>query len=112
MEQKLAEKDAEIVLLSTRLKEKVVIGEQDRGKTNESVAHEQQTKEEKAESSTSTISPNDIKALIAKGIREFQLSIAPPVQGYRKPFPSHYDAIPFPKGCQRPIFDKFDGINS
>ncbi|CAL8989853.1 unnamed protein product [Prunus brigantina] len=111
MQQKLEEKDAEIALLSARLKEKTVIGEQDRGKTNESIAHEQ-TKEEKGESSTSTISPNDIKALIAEGIREFQLSIAPPVQGYRKPFPSHYDAIPFPKGYQRPIFDKFDGTNS
>ncbi|CAB4319825.1 unnamed protein product [Prunus armeniaca] len=112
MQQKLAEKDAEIALLSARLKGKDVIDEQDRGKTNESVTPEQQTKEEKAESSTSTISPNDIKALIAEGIREFQLSIAPPVQGYRKPFPSHYDAIPFPKGYQRPIFDKFDGISS
>ncbi|CAB4278489.1 unnamed protein product [Prunus armeniaca] len=112
MQQKLAEKDAEIALLSARLKEKAIIGEQDRGKTNESVTQEQQTKEEKAESSTSTISPNDIKALIAEGIREFQLSITPHIQGYRKPFPSHYDAIPFPKGYQRPIFDKFDGINS
>ncbi|CAL2227449.1 unnamed protein product [Prunus armeniaca] len=112
MQQKLAEKDTEIALLSARLKGKDVIDEQDRGKTNESVTPEQQTKEEKAESSTSTISPNDIKALIAEGIREFQLSIAPPVQGYRKPFPSHYDAIPFPKGYQRPIFDKFDGVSS
>ncbi|CAL9017106.1 unnamed protein product [Prunus brigantina] len=112
MQQKLAEKDAEIALLSARLKEKMVIGEQDTGKTNEFVTPEQQTKEEKAESSTSTISPNDIKALIAEGIREFQMSIAPPVEGYRKPFPSHYDAMPFPKGYQRPIFDKFDGINS
>ncbi|KAI5317664.1 hypothetical protein L3X38_037371 [Prunus dulcis] len=112
MQQKLAEKDAEIVLLSARLKGKNIIGEQDMGKTNESIAQEQQTKEEKVESSTSTISPNDIKVLIAEGIREFQLSIASPVQGYRKPFPSHYDAIPFSKGYQRPIFDKFDGISS
>ncbi|KAI5316644.1 hypothetical protein L3X38_036351 [Prunus dulcis] len=112
MQQKLAEKDTKIALLSARLKGKNIIGEQDMGKTNESTAQEQQTKEEKAESSTSTISPNDIKVLIAEGIREFQLSIAPPVQGYRIPFPSHYDAIPFPKGYQRPIFDKFDGISS
>ncbi|KAI5339500.1 hypothetical protein L3X38_018772 [Prunus dulcis] len=112
MQQKLAEKDAEIALLSARLKGKNVIGDEDMGKTNESTAQEQQTKEEKEESSTSTISPNDIKVLIAEGIREFQLSIASPVQGYRKPFLSHYDAIPFPKGYQRPIFDKFDGISS
>lgn len=40
------------------------------------------------------------------------MSLAPPVLGYRKPYPDHYDAIPFPKGYQRPTFDKFDGIGS
>ncbi|KAL6284692.1 hypothetical protein ACE6H2_015621 [Prunus campanulata] len=112
MHQKLAKKDAEIALLSAQLKGKAIIGEQDRGKANEFVTHEQQRKEEKGEGFMSIISPNDIKALIAEGICEFQLTMAPLVQGYRKPLPSHYDAIPFPKGYQRPIFDKFDGINS
>ena len=37
--------------------------------------------------------------------------MSPPILGYRRPYPSHYDAIPFPKGYQRPTFDKFDGIN-
>ena len=59
-----------------------------------------------------TMSSQDIKTLIAEGIREFQMSLAPPVLGYRKPYPDHYDAIPFPKGYQRPTFDKFDGIGS
>ena len=35
----------------------------------------------------------------------------PPVLGYRNPYPSHYDLIPFPKGYQKPNFEKFDGIN-
>jgi len=112
MDQKIAEKDAQIALLSAQLKEKAIVGEQDKGKAHEFAAHEQERKEEKGESSSNSISPNDIKALIAEGIREFQMSMTPPVLGYLKPYPSHYDAIPFPKGYQRPIFDKFDGISS
>ena len=31
--------------------------------------------------------------------------------GYRKPYPVHYDTIPFPPNYQRPNFDKFDSIH-
>ncbi|CAL8087429.1 unnamed protein product [Prunus armeniaca] len=47
MQQKLAEKKAKIALLSAQLKGKATIGEQDRGKANEFVTHEQQRKEKK-----------------------------------------------------------------
>ena len=31
--------------------------------------------------------------------------------GYRNPYPTHYDSVPFHKGSQRPNFEKFNGIN-
>jgi len=33
------------------------------------------------------------------------------VLGCENPYPSHYDLILFPKGYQKPNFEKFDGIN-
>ncbi|KAI5347415.1 hypothetical protein L3X38_015294 [Prunus dulcis] len=39
------------------------------------------------------------------------MSISPPILGYRKPYPAHYDVLPFPKGYPKPTFDKFDGLN-
>ena len=52
-----------------------------------------------------------MKELIAKGVKEYQAAVSPPVSGYRNPYPTHYDSVPFPKGYQKPNFEKFDGIN-
>ncbi|KAL6284489.1 hypothetical protein ACE6H2_015419 [Prunus campanulata] len=107
MQKKLAEKDAEIASLTTQLATKVNIDggqlEEKRGSSSE------QLKEMK--DCSSYITHQEIKTLIAEGIREFQMSLTPPVLGYQKPYPAHYDALPFPKGYQRPKFEKFDGIN-
>ncbi|XP_040372026.1 uncharacterized protein LOC121052108 [Rosa chinensis] len=53
----------------------------------------------------------DIKTLIAEGIREVYTSSNPQFSGYLKPYPAHYDTLPFPKGYQKPTFDKFDGVD-
>ncbi|XP_024199875.1 uncharacterized protein LOC112203083 [Rosa chinensis] len=68
--------------------------------------------EKSGHSDSNAFTLQDVKTMIAEGIREFQLSLNPPVSGYLKPYPAHYDALPFPKGYQRPTFDKFDGVNS
>ena len=100
MQKALSERDAQIAELMARIS-----------------SHEQESREERVrtnvegQSSGPPISPQDIKNLVAQGIREFQLSQNPPVLGYRKPYPVHYDAVPFPAGYQRPIFDKFDGLH-
>ena len=62
-------------------------------------------------SNNTVITPQDIKELVAQGIREHQAAMNPPVLGYRSPYPSHYDSVPFPKGYQKPNFEKFDGMN-
>ena len=64
-----------------------------------------------AQSSAAPIVQADLKRLIAEGIRDFQASMTPPVFGYRRPYPTHYDTIPFLHGYQKPHFEKFDGIN-
>jgi len=35
----------------------------------------------------------------------------PLVLGYKNPYPSHFDSVPFPKGYQQPNFENYDGIN-
>ena len=60
--------------------------------------------------SSSSITQDELKTLIAKGIKEFQASINLPIHGCRKPYPAHYDTIPFPTGYQKPNFEKFDGL--
>ena len=49
--------------------------------------------------------------MIAQGIKEHQAAMNPPVLGYRNPYPSNYDSIPFSTGYQKPNFEKFDEIN-
>ncbi|KAM2162439.1 hypothetical protein ACFX1Q_040230 [Malus domestica] len=39
------------------------------------------------------------------------MSLTTPILGYRKPYPAHYDTVPFPQGYQKPSFDKFDGLS-
>jgi len=93
LQKKLAEKDAEIANLAVRPENR------EREKINE------------ASGSETGITPQDIKELIAQGIKEYQAAVSPLVLGYRNPYPTHYDSVPFPKGYQKPNFEKFDGIN-
>ena len=88
---KLAEKEAEIANLAIRLENR------EREKVNE------------LSSSNTVITPQDIKELVAQGIKEYQVAMSPLVLGYRNPYPSHYDSVPFPKGYQKPNFEKFVG---
>ena len=82
LQRKLAEREAEIANLATRL---------------ENREHE---KSNEVSSNNTVITPQDIKELIAQGIREHQASMNPPVLGYRSPYPSHYDSVPFTNGYQ------------
>ena len=65
---------------------------------------------EEGHTSSSPITQDELKTLIAEGIKEFQASINLPIHGCRKPYPAHYDTIPFPTGYQKPNFEKFDGL--
>ena len=93
LQRKLAEKEAIIANLVTYLKNR------EHEKTNE------------VSSSETIVTPQDIKELIAQGIKYYQAAMSPPVLGYKNPYPSHYDSVPFPKGYQKLNFEKFDGIN-
>jgi len=93
LQRKLAEKEAKIANLAARLEN------WEREKIN------------KASGSETAVTPQDIKELIAQGIKEYQAAVSPPMLGYRNPYPTHYDSVPFPKGYQKPNFEKFDGIN-
>jgi len=68
-------------------------------------------KNNEANSSNTIIAMQNIKGLIAQGIKEHQTTMNPPMLGYRNLYPSHYDFILFPKGYKKPNFEKFDGIN-
>jgi len=93
LQRKFAEKEAEIANFVTRLENREL------EKVNE------------VSSSNTTITPEDIKELVAQGIKEYQAAMSPPVLGYRNPYPSRYNSIPFPKGYQEPNFEKFVKIN-
>jgi len=93
MQWKLVEKETKIANLAPCLENR------ERKKPNE------------VSSSNTVFTSQDIKELIAKGIKEYQAAMRPLVLGYRNPYQSHYDSVPFPKGYQKPNFEKFDGIN-
>ena len=96
MQRKLAEKDAEIAALTTQLATKAnIVG----------------GSEPKKEGSSSQITQQEIKEIFDENIRKFHMSLTPPILGYQRPYPAHYDAMPYPKGYQRPSFEKFDGVN-
>ncbi|KAL4614682.1 hypothetical protein ACB092_07G071000 [Castanea dentata] len=57
-----------------------------------------ETQTEEGHTSSSSITQDELKTLIADGIKEFQASINLPVHGCRKPYPAHYDTVPFPTG--------------
>ena len=89
----LQKKEAEIANLVTHL---------------ENREHE---KNNEVSSGETVVTPQDIKELIAQGIKDYQAAMSPSELGYRNPYPSHYDSVPFPKGYQKPKFKRFDGIN-
>jgi len=93
LQKQLAEKEAEIANLAARLENR------EPEKINE------------ASGSETGITPQDIKELIAQGIKEYPAAVSPPVLGYRNPYSTHYDSVAFPKGYQKPNFEKFDGNN-
>ena len=99
LQRKLIEKDAEIAALAARMASQA---------SSSAQTHVPATEE--GHTSSNSITQEELKSLIAEGIREFQASINPPVLGYRKPYPAHYDTIPFPTGYQKPNFEKFDGL--
>ncbi|KAL6141902.1 hypothetical protein ACLB2K_060188 [Fragaria x ananassa] len=96
----LAEKDTEIAKLVAKFA--LLTKEKEKEKEGD---------EEPKKIDSNSVSLQDIKIRIADGIKELQLSLNPPVFGYLKPYPSHYDALSFPKGYQKPNFDKFNGID-
>lgn len=53
---------------------------------------------------TTLISRSDLKLLIIEAIREYQASLNLPILGYHKPYPTHYDQIPFPHHCTKTKF--------
>ena len=97
MQRRLDEKDVEIAILAAQVANQASMS-----------AREHRQVHEQTHTSAAQV---DLKSLIAEGIRDFQASMTPPVLGYRKPYPSHYDTLPFPNGYQKPYFEKFDGIN-
>ncbi|XP_075655888.1 uncharacterized protein LOC142626006 [Castanea sativa] len=101
LQKKLIEKDAEIAALAAQVTSQASTS----ARTHVPTAEEGYT-------SSSSITQDELKTLIAEGIKEFQASINLPVHGFRKPYPAHYDTIPFPTGYQKPNFEKFDGLTS
>ncbi|KAK9911071.1 hypothetical protein M0R45_034994 [Rubus argutus] len=106
---RLAEKEAEIEELVAKMA--FQINQKDKKKVDDTFEYKEQERIEKTGSST-VFTLQDIKTMIAEGIREMYVSSNPQISGYLKPYPPYYDALPFPKRYQKPSFDKFDGINS
>ena len=93
LERRLAENEAKIAILASRPENR------------------EQEKNNEADNINTVVTEQNIKEFIAQGIKEHHAAMNPPVLGYRNPYPRHYDLIPFPKGFQKPNFEKFDGIN-
>ena len=97
MQRKLAGKDIEIVALTAQLaiKANIVGG----------------SKTKKVESSSTQITQQEVKEIFDENIRKFHMSLTPPILGYQRPYPAHYDAMRYPKNYQRPSFEKIDGVS-
>ena len=100
LQKQLDEKDAQIAALSAQVANQHQESKQEREKI----------KQGESPSGTSCITLQDIQKMITHGIKEPKASQNPPIMGYRKPYPAHYDFMPYPSGYQRPNFDKFDGV--
>ena len=99
MQRKLIKKDAEIAALAARVASQASTS-----------ARIQLPTAEEGHTSSSSITQDELKTLIAQGIKEFQASINLPVRGCRKPYPAHYDIIPLLTGYQKLNFEKFNGL--
>ena len=97
----VADKEAEIATLAAQLAAQASINN----------AGDRVRKEMEGESSGGQLTHPDIDAIFTEKIREFQMSLTTPSLGYRKPYPAHYDTVPFPRGYQKSSFDKFDGLS-
>lgn len=106
---RLAEKEDKIAELVAKMA--FQINQKDKKRVDDTFEYKEQERIEKPGSSTA-FTLQDIKTMIAEGIREMYVSSNPQISGYLKPYPPHYDALPFPKGYHKPSFDKFDGVNS
>ncbi|KAM1786196.1 hypothetical protein ACFX12_039014 [Malus domestica] len=112
MQRKLAEKEAEMATLVANKEAQIAtLAAQLAAQASINNAGERARKETEGESSGSQLTHQDINAIFAEKIREFQMSLTTPILGYRKPYPAHYDTVPFPQGYQKPSFDKFDGLS-
>ena len=58
-----------------------------------------------------SFSSQELKEMIGQSIQEFHLSQSQPVIGYQKPYPLHFDIVPYPPGYSKPTFDKFNGMH-
>ena len=92
LQRKLAEKEDEMTNLATH------------------VANQELEKTTEVSFSNTIITPQDIKEL-APGIKEYQAAMNPIALGYKNPYLSHYDSVPFHNGYQKPNLETFDGRN-
>ena len=112
MQRKLAEKEAEMAaLVADKEAEIATLAAQLAAQASINNAGDRARKDTEGESSGGQLTHREIDAIFAEKIREFQMSLATPTLGYRKPYPTHYDTVPFPRGYQKPSFDKFDGLS-
>ena len=114
MKKKLEEKDAQIAALLVQIakqeKQPEVPNESEHTTNSGKMATQCISPQSSGQISTQSVSPQQIRDMIAQSFREFQISQNPSVIGYQKPFPAHFENIPFPEGYIRPTFDKFDGL--
>ncbi|KAM1305468.1 hypothetical protein ACFX2F_023005 [Malus domestica] len=79
----VADKEAEIATLAAQLAAQASINN----------AGERARKETEGESSGKQLTHQDINAIFAEKIREFQMSLTTPILGYKKPYPTYYDTL-------------------
>ena len=112
MQRKLAEKEAEMAaLVANKEAEIATLAAQLSAQASINNTGDGARRKIEGESSDTQLTHQDINAIFAEKIREFQMSLTTPILGYRKPYPAHYDTVPFPHGYQKPSFDKFDGLS-
>ncbi|KAM1706158.1 hypothetical protein ACFX2K_028340 [Malus domestica] len=92
MQRKLAEKEAEMAtFVANKEAEIATLAAQLAAQASINNAGERARKETEGESFGSQLTHQDINAIFAEKIREFQMSLTTPILGYRKPYPAHYD---------------------
>ncbi|KAM2353823.1 hypothetical protein ACFX1X_008625 [Malus domestica] len=92
MQRKLAEKEAEMAaLVADKEAEIATLAAQLATQASINNVGERARKETEGESSGSQLTHQDINAIFAEKIREFQMSLMTPILGYRKLYPAPYD---------------------